>query len=146
MNAEIKKFIDSKHIAILGGSPSGKKMGNAIYKELKTRGYQVYPVHPSAETIEGDKAYNNIRVLPSEVDAAVIAMSPDKAKGAIDDAIAKGIKRIWFQQGANFKEVAQKAREAGIEVVTKKCILMYAPPVGSIHAFHRFFVKLLGRY
>ncbi len=145
MTNEIRNFIASKHIAVLGASPSGKKFGNAVYKELKAKGYQVYPVHPTAEIIENDRAYNSLKTLPSEVTAAVCAISPDKALAAIDDAIAHGVNRIWFQQGANFKQAAEKAKAGGIEIVTKKCILMYAPPVNSIHAVHRFFARIFGR-
>jgi len=145
MTSEIQNFITSKHIAVLGASPSGKKFGNAIYRELRSKEYQVYPVHPTAESIENDRAYNSLKALPGEVTAAVFAISPDKALIAVDDAIAHGVKRIWFQQGANFKLAVEKARAAGIETVTKKCILMYAPPVKSLHAVHRFFAKIFGR-
>jgi uncharacterized protein len=145
MTNEIQNFITSKHIAVLGASPSGKKFGNAAYKELKAKGYQVYPVHPTAEIIENDRAYNNLKALPAEVTAAVFAIAPEKALIAVDDAIAHGIKHIWFQQGANFTQAAEKAKAAGIEIVTKKCILMYAPPVKSIHAVHRFLARIFGR-
>ncbi|MCX6828878.1 MAG: CoA-binding protein [candidate division Zixibacteria bacterium] len=145
MTREIENFINQKNIAVLGASPSGKKFGNAIYRELKSKGYQVYPVHPTAESIENDRAYNSLKTLPAEVTAAVFAISPDKALEAVDDAVAHGTKRIWFQQGANFKLAVEKAKAAGIETVTKKCILMYVPPVNSIHAVHRFFAKIFGR-
>lgn len=145
MQPEIQKFIDSKHIAILGASPSGKKFGNYIYKNLKKKGYNLYPVHPTAEIIEGDKAFDNIKSLPDNVDSVLIAISPDKAEVVVDDAIDKKIKNLWFQQGADFSGPATKAKAGGIETITGKCILMYAEPVGGIHAIHRFFAKLFGK-
>jgi len=145
MQPEIQNFITSKDIAILGASPSGKKFGNYIYKTLRKKGYNLYIVHPTAETIEGDKAFDNIKSLPDNVESALIAISPDKADTVINDAIEKGIKRIWFQQGADFSAPAAKAKSAGIEVVSGKCILMYAQPVTGLHAVHRFFAKLFGR-
>jgi len=145
MLPEIQYFINTKHIAIVGAGSSGKKFGNYVYKELKKKGYTVYPVHPTAETIEGDKVYNNLQSLPDDVDAAFIAIKPEKAETVIDNAIAKGIKHLWFQQGADFSRPAAKAEAAGIKTVTDKCILMYAEPVGGIHAFHRFIWKLFGK-
>jgi uncharacterized protein len=145
MIPEIQNFINSKHIAVVGAAPSGKKFGSAAYKELKKRGYIVYPVHPTAETIDGDKVFDNLQSLPENVDSVYIAIKPDKAEQVIDDAIAKGIKQLWFQQGADFGQQAAKAEAAGIKTVTGKCILMYAEPVSGLHAFHRFLWKLFGK-
>jgi predicted CoA-binding protein len=144
-NPRINDFINSKNIALLGASPSGRKFGNYIYKQLRAKGYNLYPVHPQAESIEQDKAYDNIRSLPDGIDAVLIAMAPDKALDVIGDAAQRGIKRIWFQRGADFRKAAQKAEAAGIEVVTGKCILMYAPPVKGFHAIHRALARLFGR-
>ena len=145
MDKSIIDFVESENIAILGASPSGKKFGNSIYKSLREKGYSLFPVHPTAETIEGDRAYKSMASLPENVKGAIIAISPAKAETVIDDAVSGGIKRLWFQQGANFSRAADKAREAGIDVVTGKCILMYAEPVKGIHAFHRFLAKIFGR-
>jgi predicted CoA-binding protein len=145
MSSNIENFVSTKEIAILGASPSGKKFGNTIYRELKKKGYRVLPVHPTADTIEGDKAHKDLRSLPHNVESAIIAVAPDKAFNIIDDASRSGIKRIWFQSGANFSRAAEKARSAGIDVVTGKCILMYAQPVTGFHAVHRFLARLFGR-
>jgi hypothetical protein len=32
-----------------------------------------------------------------------------------------------------------------IELVSGKCILMYAPPVKSFHGFHRFVMQVVGQ-
>ncbi|UCD94997.1 MAG: CoA-binding protein, partial [Candidatus Zixiibacteriota bacterium] len=124
---------------------SRKKFGNYIYKNLRSKGYSLFPVHPTAETIEGDKTCTNLASLPEDVKAAIIAISPARAETVIDDAVRGGIKRLWFQSGANFSRAAEKAREAGIDVVTGKCILMYAEPVKGFHAFHRFLARIFGR-
>jgi uncharacterized protein len=146
MNSTIEKIINSKKIAVVGVSQSKQKMGHNIFKGLKENGYKAYPVHPSAGTIEGDKIYPNLKALPEKVESIVIATSPKNVDGIIDEAIAVGVKNIWFQQGPNFSAAVKKAQDAGIATVSKKCILMYAPPVKSIHKVHRFFVKLVGRY
>jgi predicted CoA-binding protein len=145
MSNNIENFVSIEEIAILGASPSGKKFGNTIYRELKKKGYRVVPVHPTADTIEGDKAHKDLKSLPNNIEAAVIAIAPDKAFNIVDDASRGGIKRIWFQSGANFSKAAEKAKSAGIDVVTGKCILMYAQPVKGVHAVHRFLARLFGR-
>ncbi|NMC44122.1 MAG: hypothetical protein GYA46_09410 [candidate division Zixibacteria bacterium] len=64
----------------------------------------------------------------------------------VEDALAAGMTHVWFQQGPNFSDAVAKAKAKGLQTVSRKCILMYAPPVTSIHSFHRFFAKLFGRY
>ena len=62
----VQDFLAQKTIAVVGVSRSGKKFGNMAYRELKSKGYQVYPVHPSAEQVEGDRAYPNLAALPEK--------------------------------------------------------------------------------
>ncbi|PKK84659.1 MAG: hypothetical protein CVT49_02225 [candidate division Zixibacteria bacterium HGW-Zixibacteria-1] len=146
MNDSVKNFVASKNIAIFGVSPSGKKFGNAVYKTLRTNGYKVMAVHPTAETIEGDKVFTGISTLPNKAEAAFICLKPDKAESIMDDIINSGIKKVWFQQGADFSRLVEKAKTAGLDVVSGKCIMMYAEPVAGVHAFHRWLWKLFGKY
>ena len=38
------------------------------------------------------------------------------------------------------------AKENNVPVIFKKCMYMFAEPVGSIHKFHRYCVKAFGAY
>ena len=51
MEQSVQDFIAGNRIELVGISRSGKKFGNIASKELKERGYQVYPIHPEAEQI-----------------------------------------------------------------------------------------------
>jgi hypothetical protein len=146
MDSKIQDFIQIKRLAVAGVSHSEQKFGNAIYKELKERGYEVYGVNPTLETIAGDKCYPSLDKLAGKVDGVVICLPPQKAVGVVREAAAAGIKNIWLQQGSQSLETSKAAREAGITPVEGKCILMYAGEVKSIHAFHKFFAKLFGQY
>ncbi len=145
MNQAIVDFVNCKRIAVLGVSRSGKKFGNTIFKELKERGYQTFIVHPEAQEIEGEPCYNTLEALQGRIDGVVISVPPAKASQALRDAAAAGMKNIWIQQGAQSPEVMATARELGVEPVVGKCILMYAQPVKSFHAWHRGFAKLFGQ-
>lgn len=146
MDQYVQDFVQGKRIAVTGVSRSGKKFGNAIVTELKQRGYQVSIVHPEAKEIDGDPCYPNLAALKDKVDGVVICVSPRQAGTVLREAAAAGIKNIWLQQGAQSKETADVAKELGIHPVTGKCILMYAPPVKSIHSFHRTINKIFGSY
>jgi predicted CoA-binding protein len=146
MDAITNDFLKAKRLAVVGVSRSGNKFGNAIYIELKARGFEVYGVNPNLETIAGDKCYATLYDLAGKVDGVVVCVSPGKAPDVIRESAATGIERIWLQQGAQSPEATRVAGELGITPVEGKCILMYAGEVNSIHAFHKFFARLFGQY
>lgn len=145
MNQEIKDFVASKRVAVVGVSRHEKKFGSTIYTELKARGYQVYAVNPAVQEIMGDKCYPNLAALQGQVDGAVICISPKAVDPVLREAAAIGLRNVWLQWGADTPETVKLGRDLGLNLVSGKCILMYAEPVRSFHSFHRFFVKLFGK-
>ena len=146
MNETIAAFREEGRLALVGVSSKKSKFGNSIFKALKQRGLEVLPVHRTLAEIEGQKCYRSIGELPAGIESLVICTHGPEASLLIGEARSKGIKRIWFQQGADYSLATRAAREADIDYVTGKCILMYAGRVTGIHAVHRFFAKLVGRY
>ena len=145
MNEAVENFFDSKGFAVVGASSRRMKFGNMAYRTLKKKGYTVYAVNPNAETVNGDRCYPNVLLLPEGVEAAVVVIPPEKAFDLIDKVAEKGINKLWCQQGADFSDFAEKARQRGMEVVTDRCVLMYAEPVSGIHRVHRYFARLFNK-
>jgi len=145
MNPLIDDFISSKKIAVVGMSRSGKKFGNMASKELRAKGYEIYPVHPEALEIDGLACYPDLKSLSGKVDGVWISIPPTKVPEVLEEAAQIGLKNIWLQQGAWSKEVQEKIDQLKLSVVSKKCIMMYAQPVHSVHKFHRTIVGIFGR-
>ena len=133
-------------VAVVGVSRKKIKFGVSAFRELKKRGYDVYPVHHSMDKLDGVKCYRSVINLPLVPDCVLITVKPGAALEVVEQAVAKGIRMIWFQQGADFSKAIDKAKQAGLQVVSGQCILMYAEPVTGLHQFHRFLNKLFGRY
>lgn len=145
MNPLIEQFVSSKRIAVVGMSRSGKKFGNMAARELKQKGYEIYPVHPEAEEIDGLACYPSIKSLNGKIDGVWISTSPKNVPGLLEEASLIGLKNVWLQQGAWSKEVQEVIDELKLPVVSKKCIMMYAPPVKSVHKFHRTIKGIFGQ-
>jgi predicted CoA-binding protein len=145
MNPLIENFVGSKRIAIVGMSRSGKKFGNYACKELKSKGYEVYPVHPEVQEIDGFRCSPDLKSLSGKVDGVWISIPPKQVNAILEEASAIGLKNIWLQQGAWSKEVQETIDRLDLPVVTKKCIMMYAQPVKSFHHFHRTIQGIFGR-
>jgi len=142
----IEDFLSTKTMAITGVSRDPKKFGGAVYKHLTDNGFTVFPVNPNAERIGESKCYADVASLPDEVDRLYIVTPKKETKSILEEAIKKGIRKIWIQQMLHSDEALNLARENNLELITKECIFMYAEPVTGPHKFHRFFKKLFGQY
>jgi len=134
-----------KSIAIVGVSQR-RNFGSLAFRELKQRGYTVYPVHPSLEVFEGERCYRSCGEFVDPPDCLFVAVAPEKALGLARQAASAGVRRIWYQQGADFTAAAAEAKEAGLEVITGRCVLMYAEPVTGFHRFHKLIARLFGKF
>jgi predicted CoA-binding protein len=146
MDKKIEEFVQARRLAVVGVSRNKQKFGSAIYTELKQRGFEVYGVNPQMDQIEGDPCYHDLASLAGKVDGVVICVSPQQTASVVRDAAAAGITKIWIQQGAQSVESGKAAKDAGVDPVTGKCILMYAGEANSIHGFHKFVSKVFGQY
>ena len=140
----VDDFVAQKTLAIVGVSRSGRKFGNMIYKELRQNGYKLYPIHPQAETLEGDKAYKDFAALPEKVGGVIIVVLPARTEAVVRAAGAAGIQRVWMQQGAEDPEAIRFCEEHGIAAVHGHCVLMFLEKPGFPHAAHRFVKRITG--
>ena len=141
----VENFVGQHKLAVVGVSRDTNKFGNAAYKALKEKGYQVYAINRNVETIEGDRCYASLDTLPEKVEGVVIVVPPTETEKVVREADAAGIKNVWMQQGAESDEAIQYCREHGLNEVHGECIMMFAPPVTSVHRWHRGAWKLFGK-
>lgn len=145
VRSTIDEFLTSKKLAIAGVSRDPKKFGHILYCTLKKKGYQVYPVNPSADIIDGCVCYRNISDLPTEVKDLLVVTATKDTDMVIKAAIDRGIKNIWIQNGSETYNAVKMAMDNHVNLVTGMCILMYAEPSG-FHKFHQVLAKVFGSY
>lgn len=151
MNEATADFLAQKRIAVAGvsreeGSGHG---GNVVYVRLRDRGYEVFPVNPNAEEVEGDKAYPDLASIPGGVDAVVIATHPDVAEDIVAQCADTGVRRVWMHRGPGAGSVSDRAaelgRKLGLTVIPGGCPLMYPPASDGGHKAMRWVLNLVGR-
>ena len=143
--AAVRSFIEPKRFALVGLSRDPKKFSRVVFKELKSKGFEIYPVNPNMDELDGMPCYKSIHELPDTVDRVLIMTPRDKTEDVVRDAIEHRMKGIWIQQGAETKEAIMAAQGKGVNLVSKACIMMHAEAHG-IHKFHAFLQKLFGGY
>ena len=141
----IEDFIAQKKIAVVGVSRKKTKFGNAIYKELKQKGYNVFPINPYINAFEGDTCYPDLLSLPEKVDAVIINVPPAQTEKVVREVKQVGINKVWLQQGSQSDEAVRFCKENGIDCVSNECILMFAQPSAFMHRAHKWVWGVFGK-
>jgi predicted CoA-binding protein len=90
---------------------------------MRRNGYKVIPVNPNETEVFGEKAYPALADVPGKIDLVDVFRRSTEAGGAVDDAIALGVKAVWLQEGVIDRAAAQRALDAGLLVVMDRCWL-----------------------
>jgi predicted CoA-binding protein len=114
-------LLSTKTIASVGLSSNPAKESYGIVRYLKSQGYRVIPVNPTAEEIMWEKSYPDLESVPEKVDVVQVFRKPEDVP-VVDAAIKIGAKVVWMQEGIVNEEAAQKARDAGLQVVMDACM------------------------
>jgi predicted CoA-binding protein len=141
---QITTFLNGKRLAIAGVSRDPKKFGHLVFKDLTKNGYTILPVNPNVESIDGVKCFKSVNDLPGDVESLLIMTPKPMTDNTLREAISKGIRNIWVQQMSETKDTLRIAEEYQREIISGKCIYMFAEPVSGFHKFHRAVMKIFG--
>lgn len=127
MNApeQIDIFLDAKAFGVVGASTNRDKYGNKVLRCYLQNNYQVIPVNPKAQEIEGVPCVATVLDLPDDVSSISVITPPAVTEKIVEMAIQKGIRNIWMQPGAESTAAVNKCRENNINVIADgSCILV----------------------
>ena len=149
MPKSVERFLRGKRIAVAGVSRNGDTAANAVFKKLRDCGYDVFPVNPNAEEVEGVPCYPDIASIPGELDGAVIATHPGVSAAIVRQCNEHGVPRVWFHRsfgnGSVAEEAVQECERLGIEAIVGGCPLMFCDPVDIGHKCIRWWLQRRGR-
>ena len=113
-----------KTVAVVGISPKEDRPSYAVASYLKSKGYQIIPVRPDGDEILGEKVYHSLSEIPKEIKVEVVDIfrRSEDVSPIVEEAIQRGAKAIWMQEGVIHKEAGEKAEKAGLKVVMDRCM------------------------
>ncbi|HIW68782.1 CoA-binding protein [Dietzia aerolata] len=123
---------DKGRWAIVGLSANEERTAFEIAGYVRNLGHEIVPVHPKAETVYGQQGYVDLESVPGEIDVVDVFVNSQLAGAVVDDAIAKGAKAVWLQKGVIDEAAAERAKEAGLDVVMNTCPAIEAPKFGLV--------------
>jgi predicted CoA-binding protein len=138
--AMIDDFLGHKKLALVRLSPTAAVAGAKIDEELKPKGYDVTVAYLDDSVTEP-----RLSNLKEPVEGVIVAVPKQHAEKAVKEAVDAGIPRVWIQNGCQSQAAVDLCEASGIPVIHGVCVMMYAQPVRSVHSFHRWLWKRLGR-
>jgi hypothetical protein len=122
-SAEIDAILQTyRVIAVVGLSADTTRPSYQVAQYLKGHGYRIIPVNPGCTEILGEKCYPSLKEIPFPVEVVDIFRKAEAIPDIVAEAIAAGAKVVWMQLGLVEPQAAQKAREAGLQVVMDRCL------------------------
>ena len=114
----------ARTIAMVGASDRPDRPSHGVMKFLQSHGYRVLPVNPqiTGEHVHGEFVWRELAQIGEPIDIVDIFRRPQAAGEAVDEAIAVGAKAVWLQLGIVNEEAAQRAEQAGLQVIMDRCI------------------------
>jgi predicted CoA-binding protein len=118
----IKRLLtESKTWAFVGLSDNPDRTAYDQARLLQTRGKRIVPIHPAARTVLGEQGYASLADVPHPVDVVGVYRRAEHAYEVVDQAIATGARAVWLPLNVIDEAAAQRAHEAGLDVVMNRC-------------------------
>ena len=125
ISEQIDTFLGADAFAVVGASSKPHKYGNKVLRCYQQNQHTVVPVNPVEEQIEGLACVASVSDLPNQVSSISIITPPLVTEKVIEQAIARGIKNVWMQPGAESVQAVVACEEAGINVIADgSCVLV----------------------
>jgi predicted CoA-binding protein len=113
-------------VAVVGLSPKAHRESYGVSRYMQAHGWRIIPINPNASEILGEPAFPTLTAAARHHSIELVNVFRNSADvpPVVDEAIAVGAKAIWLQLGIEHDVAAQKAGDAGLQVVQNKCLMV----------------------
>jgi hypothetical protein len=122
---DLKELLKNcKTVAVVGISPKEDRPSYIVAAYLKSKGYRIIPVRPDGDKILDEKVYRDLMEIPKgvEIDVVDIFRKSEEAAPVVEEAIRRGAKVVWMQEGVIHEKAGQEAEKSGLKVVMDRCM------------------------
>lgn len=119
----IEEFMAQKKFAVVGATDNPQKNGCRIFRNLKSRGYEVYPVNQRLKEIDGVKCYSKLSDIPVKVDVVDFVVPPEVTESILKECKNLELRRIWLQPGSESEASITFCHENNLKVVHDVCVM-----------------------
>ena len=113
----------SRTIAVVGLSNKRFRPSYSVSEYMQKQGYRIIPVNPNESEVLGEKSYARLEDVPEKIDMVDIFRRSEFVPDIVESAIRIGARTVWMQEGVIHEDAAERARQAGLDVVMDRCTL-----------------------
>lgn len=114
--------------AVVGLTNNPRRVAPSVARFLQdSLGMEIIPVSLTGESVFGQAGYEKLEDIPGTIDVVNCFVNSQKVGDIVDQSIAVGARAIWLQLGVIDHSAAQRAAEAGLEVVMDTCPMIEYP-------------------
>ena len=113
-------------VAVVGATDNPGKYGSVIYRDLKRKGFTVYPVNPNRASVDGDRTFPTLAELPEPPTVVNIVIPAVETLKVLDDARRLGYMDVWVQPGAESGEVMSYLEDYDFNYLAYACIMVHS--------------------
>ena len=106
-----------KTVAVIGASNDRSKFGNKAVRAFVRQGFEVYPVNPKENEIEGLPAFKSIAQVPVRPNLISVYLPPPVLLKVLPDIAARGCDELWLNPGTESDDVLLAAERLGLNVI-----------------------------
>jgi uncharacterized protein len=124
-DAELRAILgEAETIAVVGLSSRPERDSYDVAEFLQDRGYRIVPINPKESGVLGEPAYPSLLEVPDDVriDVVDVFRRAEDTPPIAEQAVARGAKMLWLQDGIVSEEARRIAEDAGMTVVMDDCI------------------------
>lgn len=104
-------------VAVLGASNNRRKYGNKAVRAYQESGYQVFPVNPREETIEGLRAYHSLEQITERIDFVSLYVPPAVGLQLLPAIAEKKPQEVWLNPGSESDELIEGAADLHLRTI-----------------------------
>lgn len=126
-DSEIKSLLEAyKTIAVYGLSHDPSKPSHYVPVFIREKGWNVLGTYPKEHSVGGFSIYRSLKEIPKENRKFIdVFRSSDKIPEVVDEILELGgTEVLWLQLGISHPEAEKKAENAGIKVVSNRCLII----------------------
>lgn len=123
---DIVKLLDEPDvsIAVVGATDNLSKYGHVIYRDLKRKGFVVYPVNPQRTSVNGDPAFPHVGDIPAKPTIINFVVPPSRTLKVLQECLDLDLMDAWVQPGAESPEVIAFLQQNNFNYIADACIMV----------------------
>jgi uncharacterized protein len=122
---ELRSILQAaRAIAVVGLSSKPDRPSHEVASFLQERGYRIVPVNPNEAEVLDERAYPSLLDVPAEIQIEIVDVfrRAEETPPVAEQAVRRGAKVLWLQQGIVNEDARRIGEEAGLTVIMGVCI------------------------